>query len=343
MDLELYDRYGLLNLPRTFGFPTQLAIRSVKHLENLIDSNNGKVPIFISVNSHNDSYVNMSQFYSDFDGHGFYTLEDALKDVKKLAEYYESQHFDFLADFTGRGYRTLLKVTPDIVRISEIDGVLKGYSKYLKKSLDLKTMDLKVAEPKRIMRPPLTQYIYEDRTAGKTVITKRHTIPLNMEMLFDGDTHDHIYWSETMKYEVMPYNRRMPLAELYEYKEIQQYSAGHIAEDDIDFLSMPDDYFIEQLYDIYRDRNPFGNDLGPDEKLIKALLSVHPDHQTRLLGCIKAKESSYHLNLNSTLSLFAKLSLIAKWDNRNLDIQRKNIESVYRANYGIKHNLEVKK
>ena len=164
---EIYDRYGLLNLPRKFGFPVQISIRSLSHLVSLIDQNDGKYPLYISVNSNNGKFVNFGQMYFDLDGHGFYTMEDALKDERKLAEFFEEQKVDFLADMTGRGFRVLLKVTPDIMPVSEASQIMKGYTKHIRDSLSLKTIDMKVAEPLRIMRPPLTTYIYQD---GKTTL-----------------------------------------------------------------------------------------------------------------------------------------------------------------------------
>ena len=37
--------------------------------------------------------------YFDLDGHGFYTMEDALKDERKLAEFFEEKEKDDLSSF----------------------------------------------------------------------------------------------------------------------------------------------------------------------------------------------------------------------------------------------------
>ncbi len=338
MNKEVYDRYGLLNLPRNFGFPMQMSLQSIKQLERIIDANDGKVPLYISHNSHNNEYVNVAQIYFDFDGHGFFTLEDALKDQRKLAEYFESEKVDFLADMTKRGFHILLKVNPDIVRIKDVDGVYKGYSKHLKESLNLKTMDLKVAEPKRIMRPPLTTYVTKDKDTGEIMPTKYHVLPMDMDMIFNRDMQELVYMSETLQFKVMPvFPRRMSLSELYEYRETpKEYVRSEVLDGDIDFMEFNDDYFLEQVRDIIRDVDEYGHDKGSDENLIKQLLTTHPDNNARLIGCIKAKESNYHLNFNSNVSFFAKLSQIAKWDNRNLDKQREIIRGIYKSGYGVK-------
>lgn len=341
-DQEIYDRYGLLNLPRKFGYPVQFPIRSAKHLERLIMENDGKFPIFMSANAHNDEYVLIGQIYSDFDGHGFYTEEEALKDVRKVGEYMEGMKLDFLADKTGRGFRILLKVDPDIRKIRETDGIIKGYSRHLKESLNLKTMDLKVAESKRILRPPLTTYIYLDRETKEHVVTKRHILPMDKETLFNSDLQELVYMSEVMEFHVMPVTaRRSTITELAEYEQETEYMpSGEPAKETIDFMEFSPDYFREQVEDIIRNTDETGHDLGPDTELIKKLYTVHPDHQSLLIACIKAKESNYHLNLNSTLSFFAKLSLDAKWNHRNLDIQREQITGIYKAGYKVKKQGE---
>ena len=333
----VYDRYGLLNLPRKFGYPVQFSLRSEKHMERLISENDGKCPIFISANAHNDDYVLMGQLYSDFDGHGFYTLEEALKDERRIVEYFEAEKVDFLADMTGRGFRTLLKVDPDIRRIRDMDGILKGYSKHLKESLNLKTMDLKVAESKRILRPPLTTYIYQDRATKENICTGRHVLPLDKETLFNSDLTELLYFSETLQFHVMPVvSMRANLSDLAEYEQKMEFiPMGETVNENINFMEFSPDYFREQVRDIVRDIDEQGHDTGPDEQLIKKLYTVHPDHHSLLIACIKVKESNYHLNLDSALSFFAKLSLDAKWNHRNLDVQREQITGIYHAGYRV--------
>ena len=332
---NIYDRYGLLNLPRKFGYPVQFPIKSVKQIERFINENDGKFPIFMSVNAHNDDYVLISQIYFDFDGHGSCTMQEAFGDECKLAEYLECEKVDFLADMTGRGFRILLKVDPDIRKIREVDGILKGYSKYLKESLNLKTMDLKVAESKRILRPPLTTYIYQDRTTKENIYTKRHVLPMDKETLFNSNLQELLYLSETLQFTVMPVvSMRANLSDLAEYEIKSEFiPSGEIIDENINFMEFSPAYFREQVNDIIRNVDEYGHDIGTDEPLIRKLYTNHPDHHSLFLACIKVKESNYHMNLESAISFFAKLSLDAKWNHRNLDIQREQITGIYRAGY----------
>lgn len=334
-DHEVYDRYGLLNLPRKFGYPMQIDIVSLSHLKKLILLNDGKFPLYISCNAHNDDYVLLGQLYFDFDGHGFYTIEDARSDVKKLSEYFESQKVDFLIDMTGRGFRILLKVKPDIMKLSDADGIIKGYTKHIKEDFKLKTIDLKVAEPKRIMRPPLTTYVFSE--GGKEIATKKHVLPLDVDTLFNSNMTELVHMSEELDFHVMKVSPiRVSISEISEYKQKSEYIRSEIMDDDINFTELSDDYFRDILYEIIRERNSDGHDMGPDKSLISRLLTTHPNHNDRFLGCVKAKESSYHLNYNSAVSFFAKLSEMAKWDNRNLEIQAHQIRSIYERGYGVK-------
>jgi hypothetical protein len=168
--------------------------------------------------------------------------------------------------------------------------------------------------------------------------TKYHVLPMDMDMIFNRDMQELVYMSETLQFHIMPvFPRRMSLSDLYEYRETpKEYVKSEVLDEDIDFMEFNDDYFLEQVRDIIRDTDEFGHDKGPDENLIKKLLTTHPDNDARFIGCIKAKESNYHLNFNSNVSFFAKLSQIANWDNRNLDKQREIIRGIYKSGYGVK-------
>jgi hypothetical protein len=334
---EIYDRYGLLNLPRKFGFPVQISIHSLSHLISLIDQNDGKYPLYISANSNNGKFVNFGQVYFDLDGHGFYSMEDALKDERKLAEYFEEQKVDFLADMTGRGFRVLLKVTPDIMTVTEASQILKGYTKHVRDSLGLKTLDVKVAEPLRIMRPPLTTYIYQDGKTKEYIRTKRHVLPIDMETLFNSDLAELTYLSEHMQFRVMEVRyRRMDLSDIAKYKESLNYTLHNGTHSDIDFMALTDEEFLSIMREIFRNKTNLGTDDGADEELIRNLLGTHPDHTHRFLACVKFKESVFMPSFESAVSFFDRLSAMAKWDNRNLDIQNAQIRSIYNGHYGIK-------
>lgn len=336
---EIFDRYGLLNLPRTFGFPSQIPLRSVSQLETLIKENEGKFPLYISVNSHDSKWVNLGQIYFDLDGHGEYTIDDALKDQRKLAEYFDSQKVDFLMDFTGRGFRLLLKVKPQIMEIKEAKEIMKGYTKHIKESLNIKTLDLKVAEPMRIMRVPLTTYVYQDKER-KYIKTKRHVLPIDMDMLFNSDTQELLHYSEVLKFKVMDLKyRRIDISEISEYRERVNYETRKYDECmEIDFLKISDYEFLKIMEEIFRNISNVGTDLGPDNDLIQRLLTKHPQHTDRFIACVKLKESVLRPDYRSAISFFDRLSSLAKWDNRNLDVQAKQIMSIYRGNYGVKKN-----
>ena len=334
---EIYDRYGLLNLPRKFGFPVQVPIQSLSHLMSMVNQNDGKYPLYISANSNNGKFVNFGQIYFDLDSHGLHSMEDALKDERKLAEYFDEQKVDFLADMTGRGFRILLKVLPKILSISEASEIIKGYTKHIRDSLNLKTLDMKVAEPVRIMRPPLSTYIYQDSQTKEYIKTKKHVLPLDMETLFNSDLTELTYLSEHLQFKVMEVKyRRMDVSDFLKYKESISYTSHNNVSSEIDFNSITDEEFIELMKEIFRNKTNIGTDNGPDNDLITKLLTTHPNHSQRFLACVKFKESVFVPSFESALNFFDRLSSIARWDNKNLNIQNAQIRSIYNGHYGIK-------
>ena len=90
------------------------------------------------------------------------------------------------------------------------------------------------------------------------------------------------------------------------------------------------------MREIFRNKTNLGTDNGSDEELIQNLLGTHPNHTHRFLACVKFKESVFSPSIESALSFFDRLSAMAKWDNRNLDIQNAQIRNIYNGNYGIK-------
>lgn len=338
---DVYERYGLLQLPRNWGFPIQITIRSVSHIRKLVEQYDGKYPVYISVNVHDDKYVLYSQTYCDFDGHGKHTMEEALKDTRKLGEYLESEKIDFLPDLTGRGFRILIKTEPVIRKIEDMDRAIKGYTKHLAESLGLKTMDLKVGESKRIMRPPLTRYIYYDHAKKENIITPRHVLPMTSDILFDASLEEMIYMSEHLDYHVQPVcPNRLPITVMDEYEISTVYfpSREVMSNDYINFMDFPSEYFKKEVYEMIRDYDDNGMDMGSDTQLVDKLYTSHPDHNTLFVACIKIKEGPYHLGLLSAISFFEKLSLDAKWKTRNLEIQKQQIKHIYANGYRMVRN-----
>ena len=115
--------------------------------------------------------------------------------------------------------------------------------------------------------------------------------------------------------------KRVRWRDIPEVKAEYLSSATHDA--DIDFTAMDDEVFTNYLRLIL-----------DDEDLIARITKTHTKHNDNLITAIKVKE--FGLTMESTVSFFAKLSLVAKWDNRNLSVQRQQIAQIYHADYKVR-------
>ena len=319
--MNIYDVYSLNHFPRYFGYPSQILIKDLDDLQKHMFVHAGRDPLYISHNSHNKEYVVYSQMFFDFDAHTRSTedMQKAQKDCQTFVDYHKDKT-DILINFTGGGFHVLLKFQPKVVLMKSIAPKIRGYQKNIKDLLNLQTLDLKVAEPGRLFRIPLSPYVYNHN--GTNVSTNRYDIPIDENILFNYTIDELIYLSEKKDYTVNNQNGlklSVDCLEPYSMKD-EEYNEITAQKDDIDFYAFTEEYFRHQIETIFN-----------DEYLITAMLSKHPHHTQNFIACLKVK--NYGLSLNSAVSFFARLSEIAKWDNRDLSIQKYQIETIYEGDY----------
>lgn len=319
--MNIYDIYRINNFPRYFGYPSQIVVNNIDELKKHMLIHQGRDPLYVSHNSHNKEYVVYSQMFFDFDAHTrlIPDITKAQKDCQKFVEYHKNKT-DILINFTGGGFHVLLKFNPKLVLMKNISSRIRGYQKHIKENLKLQTLDLKVAEPGRLFRIPLSPYVYND--GGFNTLTNRFDIPIDENILFNYNVDELFYISEQKEYTI---NEQKGIGfnvehlEPYDVKE--EYMETNLLEEDIDFSLFSESYFKMQI----------SNLMNNDEILINGLLSKHPNHTQRLIACLKLKDNS--ISLNSAVSFFARLSELGKWDNRDLSIQKYQIETIYEGNY----------
>ena len=319
--MNIYDVYRINNFPRYFGYPSQIVVRDIDELKRQMLIHQNKDPLYVSHNSHNREHVIYAQMFFDFDAHSrsVEDMEKAQKDCQKFVDYHRNKT-DILINFTGGGFHVLLKFRPETVSMRDISPKIRGYQRYVRDNLDLQTIDLKVAEPGRLFRIPLSPYVYNDM--GVNVTTRRFDIPIDENILFNFDISDILYLSEKREYYINEQmGRSFDISYLDPYNLREEFVETEILNEDIDFYMFSEEYF----------RNQFTTLMNRDELLIKSLLSVHPKHTQRLIACLKLKDSG--LSLNSSISFFARLSEMANWDNRDLSIQKYQIETIYEGDY----------
>lgn len=319
--MNIYDVYRINNFPRYFGYPSQVTVKDMDELKRHMLIHQNKDPLYVSHNSHNREYVVYAQMFFDFDAHSrsVEDMKNAQKDCQKFVDYHRDKT-DILINFTGGGFHVLLKFNPRTVSIRDISPKIRGYQKHIKDSLNLQTIDLKVAEPGRLFRIPLSPYVYNDK--GINVTTSRFDIPIDENILFNFDIDDIMYISEKREYYINEQKgKSLDISYLDPYNLREEFQETDILNEDIDFYMFSEEYFMNQLTTL----------MNRDGPLIKSLLSIHPKHTERLISCLKLKDSG--LSLNSSVSFFARLSEMAKWDNRDLSIQKYQIETIYEGDY----------
>ena len=315
---KVLQDYGLNSYPRYFGNPQQIRVRDFQHLQYLIAKYEGKAPLYISHNMHDFDQVLYTHMFFDFDGKGVENgLERAQEEVKRLYDHFYD--YDKRITFSGQGFHLIVKFEPLYTPVQKIDPKIKAYQKQLAKELNLTTLDLKCAQSTRLMRIPLTRYVWK---LGNTYrAEKRYSIPITREIL-DEPIAIILRRSETLEYEVEKYQiKRVKWTDVPDVKI--EYLPTTMHDTDIDFMAMDDEIFMNYLNLILDDNN-----------LISRITKTHTRHNDNLITAIKVKE--FGLTMESTISFFAKLSLMAKWDNRNLAVQRQQIEQIYHADYKVR-------
>ena len=187
------------------GIHGQQWVHNTEELAQLIQDSNGISSVFVSHNSYPDEnhpaehdgrcppisnvrYVRVAQQYIDLDAK---KLENALADARKLVEWCDEHKLPWFCAFSGRkGFQFTILFEPAVYDITEevqidADTHVQWRSYYsashawIKHTLDLRTLDLAVAEPKRIMRVWNTMHFRR----GSDEPTGTHCVPLTRDQI----------------------------------------------------------------------------------------------------------------------------------------------------------------
>ena len=275
--------------------------------------------------SHNSIY-NGATFYRqmtfdvDTDKEGS-TLEMALDDMRKLVKYFEKANK--MASFSGNGFHFYLRFTEKEIPIDAVlRSSIKKFQSKLVKRLDLKTVNLSCAEPKRIIRIPGTMHSEDIEEKGI-----RYCIPVNEELLDEGleailkasKVRDTKHWIDNTDKNRLSLEKMLKLGE-----DIIRIQPNFENEVDISesLLAMQDFEFKEFL----------GYTLG--ENLLKKLLSAHPGNSALVYACIVI--SSLKISLEDAYYIFDRLAYLADWYNKeNADKRHYSISKIYEGGYNI--------
>jgi len=216
-----------MEFPRSaMGKYGQVMVNNMEELSDLIEKNNGLDSVYISHASYPGSErkcdwtgkyccdnckvehadkVRVSQLYFDFDHKS--KLENSLADARVFKNWLEAEGLPYTVAFSGKkGFQFLVMLRPAVYSLTDLIEVdadtsvtLSDYYKSLhatlKQDLKLRTLDLKVAEPRRIMRVWNTMHFSKKR--GKT---GTYCVPMTPEMLDTMSTADIIQYAQSPKW-----------------------------------------------------------------------------------------------------------------------------------------------
>lgn len=364
-DRKVFEAYGFNTFPREMGVSLmnyqhqpmhRFAVKSMSELTKWSQTFTEKKQhaIFIEHNARTKTQTHknilLANMFFDFDGkiHGVFTdanTDRALKDLAHWYDYFESAYDhppDRILSFSGSGGHGILKLTPQMVNLEINDlgfhPVLEEFQTEIKKKLNLTTLDPKVTEPLKLLRLPNTPYVYMDRSKKQYVQTDRYCIPITREVL-DWHIQDVLALSRSnsSQYVEPQTGVRFDASELIQAAKIRSEEKKQAqilpVAGEINWVSMPFKMFYSTLQEIFQFHKsiPIFQRLFLEDEESKR--HKHPVHDTNLVSAIILR--THGLSANATKQIFSRISLVAGWDNRDLDKQAFYIDQIYTAQYAV--------
>lgn len=335
---DLMIQYGFARFPRTVGNPIQTIIYDFDSLLLFFRLNNGKFPVYTSSNSYwdfdvygNPTNVYYEKLFFDLDVDTGYDVETAHKDCQRIAEFCKDNKIPFISSFSGNGFHFYVYFKPKIRTIdSKLTQEIRAVAGYLKKELKLKTANLVVAEPRRMVRIPLSRYVTGKEIDGWTK-KDRSCIPLTYDQLMNNKLSDIKILSKHPTLLSQPYKQegnKIKLKDFIKNYDInvkvssysgRKYEVNH-DESTVEFTSYEQDQFFQIL-----DR------ILPLPCLSRMLRNKNPPHFIRFSACAFLTKV---IPLQEALNLFDKIAHDAKWNDRhNKIIRESQIKNIYAKGY----------
>lgn len=312
--------------PRAVGNPRQHIVTHPKQYLLWLKRMNGRSTCYTSHNSYtsfderNDpTEVKVRNIFLDFDmdEENGISFKKVARDVKLVSDYLSDQDIAHSVVFSGRaGYHLYIHTKPSVESLSNgLSLKYKGIYAHLRRELNLKSLDQRCAEPKRLCRIPGSQYV-KDGTK-----TDRKCYPLSAD--------ENIPKSKDEMYE----KSKEPITDDSVKRGTKEISINDLMDEwDVEPGEVPD----EDLYGTAEFHEPEGNFL----KLIgeyfrpcirSALFNANPPHFVRVASCIKIR-SLY--SLEDAIQLYDRLAEEAHWVDRDRKrVRDYNIKHIYRKNY----------
>ena len=183
------DEYDLFRFPR-MGGPHQIVLPNFDFFYKWFNNINGRNMVFTSHNAIAEFVGNnilsniVSKIFLDMDTDKGSTPDEVLNEVKKCVEFLKDNKISYAVTSSGGvgAYHIYIFLKPKIYAIdNELASLTRAVSLYLVHELNLKSVNMVCAEPKRLLRVPFSQYV----TITETGLTNKNTYctPLQYETI----------------------------------------------------------------------------------------------------------------------------------------------------------------
>lgn len=362
--LTVMRDFDFLSFPRAVGNPYQDIVLNPHGLWNFVKMNNAVRICFTSHNSYpgwdgtqDPTHVRIGKYFTDFDHKR--KPENALRDVRRLASFSEKENLPWGTTFSGsKGFHLYgflkrynyeinqelwdsvialhawLRYKGDKGRIPtyKSDGTLKAKGRPW-----LKTLDGKVAEPKRLCRIPFTRHVgMSDEREYK--ISPRYCIALTPEQLHDSDIDQIIELSERpeiidRRHYYVQGGRKIDLTEFLDEFSIDVRYWCSIGKDEgiygvkgfvpVEYNGIPDDDYAVYLSKLITRPCIHGD-----------LFTENPSHFSRFLAVIQLKQAGF--SYEEVVEEFVNMSRKFHWaDIKNRKTMYYQIKQIYFKRTGV--------
>lgn len=327
--------FGLIPTPVFVGNPSQSIAFGMDQIANFVRNNAGKNPCFISHNPvfefakgryPQKTYYSKNFMDLDADPRKGLTKQDAMNDVRKLSGWFDEYALPYnVANSGSKGYHMYLRFKPEVHRIDrKLTDKIRAVQFYLIKNLGLRTLDMHVAEARRITRIPESPHVSNDG-----VKNGMYCIPMDAEMIHDMEPQD---IDEVARAPYIPDEMTMnPNGNWYTLNEfIMKFNVP------ISYVGIPfdgndpatttikeykvvaDEPFLKIMKDIIR-RPCIYRELVVEDR---------PAHIARVDACVEIRNLGF--TLQEALNLFDLFAHAANWhDQHNTQRRYANVRSIF--------------
>lgn len=319
---KILKQFNLNHLPRAVGNPFQYFVTKPKNFFLFITNNNGKKTCYTSHNNYTDfdeydnpTHVRTHNLFLDFDmdeevGIPF---DKTARDAYLVSEYLSDENIQHTISFSGRGgYHIYIHLKPTEEKLNNgLTDKYKSIYAHLKKNLNLKTIDQRCADAKRLCRIPMTKYTKNREK------TDRKCIPVHQPI----DDKEEMYEKSKKEVKMDDYvisGDRCSIDELIEKWNIKQ-----------------EQFRREEIYGTVAYNPP--EDMPLVAEFFKPcvqnmLFTQNPPHFVRVSACSKIKRIGY--SLEEAKKLFDRMAHKYNWiDRENQQNRYYHIQHIYKRDY----------